>query len=225
MARLLPLLPILTLLGACEPSSYWDGVPVAQKLETVEHVEEVTIGFDAVTRQAATADRIVLAETIRRGQVFGSISLEVLTAPVVDPAIGASLSRLIAMQGIPTDRIRLRNAPDLASTMAMVRVYAIQVRTPVCAGLPSASTTDTTALDKRHYVLGCATAANLANMLVDPRDLSAAPAMGAMDAERTLRPIETLRTRSAGKTQQSGGASDSGGGASESGGAGSSSQQ
>lgn len=201
------MMPILLVLQACEPAAYWDGVPADRKLETSERTEEVTLAFDSVTRQISPQDRLQLVDAIRRGQGFGTVSLDLLSLPVSDPAFLAGASRLVAQQGIPTDRVRLGDAADLPVSLVLVRIHAIRVRTPVCAGVPTASTTDTTRLDKRQYVLGCATAANLAAMLADPRDLSAEPEMGPMDAERTIRPIDTLRTKSEGKTSRTGGGS------------------
>lgn len=219
---LLAVLPLF--LMACEPSAYWDGVPSAQKVETFEQVEDVALHFDKAARQVSAVDGLTLAQTMWRGQKFGSISLDVLTAADPDPVMAASLSRLIAAQGVPTDRIKMRVSPDLDPVSAVVRVHAIQVRVPVCAGIPTASTSDTTRLDKRTYVIGCATTANLANMLVDPRDLSADPVRGSIDAERTIRPIGTLRTKSEGKKANE---SDGGGGLriTSGGGSGSSSSQ
>jgi pilus biogenesis lipoprotein CpaD len=210
MTRCLPIIVLLVLAG-CEPTAYWDGIPVTQRIESSEHVTEVSFAMLSRSNPLSLDDANALRAAVESAQAGGTVSLDVLTPPDMDAATVVPLLRAVATLGIPVDRIRRVMSAELPPASAQVRIHAVQVKTPVCAGVPSASTSDDTPLSRRKYKFGCASTVNFAAMLADPRDLSAAPAAGAIAGERVDLPIKTLTTKASGQSQSNGAAGAAGG--------------
>lgn len=190
------------LMAACQPEPYWDGTPAARMLETDDRVREVAIGFDPAIRQTAAIDRLALGEAVRRARAAGQVSLDLVIPAGIEAAFDRDLARLIAGLGVAPDHVHHQVSSDLATNQAVARVHAIVVRSPVCAGVSLSAVDQTGARERRQgqQVLGCATAANLAAMIVDPRDLVGGNPPGPIDAERTVRPIDTLVSKSVGSS-------------------------
>lgn len=190
----------LLLLGACEPSAYWDGRPAMKSAETSDTVTEVAIDLPATAVNLSA-----LQAAVENARAAGTVSLDVVTPPVVDADSVRTLTHAVGALGLPADRIRRIQSASLPRQSAMVRVHAVLVKTPPCAGVPTSATSDDTPLSNRHYVMGCATANNFAAMLADPRDLSAPPALVATDGERATGPIKALLSNSGGQQGQGAG--------------------
>lgn len=183
------------LLGGCQPEPYWDGTPAARMLETDDRVREVAIAFDPVTGHSAAVDRLALAEAVRRARAAGRVSIDVVSAPAIEPAFDRDLARLLAGLGISPDFIRRQVSSDLAVNQVVARVHAVVVQSPVCAAVGLSAVEQTGPISARpRQVLGCATAANLAAMIVDPRDLVATSQPGALGAERPVGAIDKMVT-------------------------------
>jgi pilus biogenesis lipoprotein CpaD len=187
-----PFIGLLLLLGGCQPVGYWDGQPTSQRVEASDHVSELTLSLDATTGALTYPAAATLRAAVAREQARGTVSLDVVTRQGADGPGAVPLLRAIETLGIPSDRIRQASA-ELRPASALVRIHSIQVKTPPCAGVPPDSVNEMPFFEKQHYVLGCATAANFATMLADPRDLTAPPAAVLIDGASATQPIDSLR--------------------------------
>lgn len=207
------LIAALLLLGGCEPTAYWNGIPAARRVETSERVTEVVLELRSSPGPLSSPDMAVLRSAVQTGQVGGTVSLDVLTPPGAGAAAVGTLRRAVGTLGVPADRIRHAASADLPQDSAMVRIHSIRVKTAACPGVPTSSTSDDTPLSRRKYEFGCASAANFAAMLVDPRDLAAPPSKVLINDGRASLAIDALMTKAAAPSPVLGGSGASGGGA------------
>lgn len=188
-------LSVVPLLSGCEPAGYWDGVPPPQKLETTERAEEVVFdltGTGTITDSSMARLRLVVGEEM----AYGQVSVQLAVPSSADPSLSSRLLGALAGLGVSADRIRFAvSAMPAAEGVVVMQVRAIQLTAPDCAGVPTASTGDTTPLSMRRYQFGCASARNFAAMLADPRDLTAPPARVPGDGYLAEQAIQAMHGR------------------------------
>jgi pilus biogenesis lipoprotein CpaD len=207
MRRFSPIL-LLALLAGCEPGSYWNGRPTTQLVQAGDRVSEVTLHLGPAAGTLPYPAAATLEAVVARGQAWGTVSLDVLTQQGAAGTAALPVLRAAAALGIPADRIRQGTA-DLRPATALVRIHAVRLLVPPCAGVPTGSLDDTpsSTFGGQNYVLGCASAVNSAAQIADPRDLTAPAAPVTVDGLRAAQPIDTLNAPPDQSTKSAGNAS------------------
>jgi len=184
---------LAVLLGGCEPAAYWNGVGAPQRVVTDDHVVDVPVNFVFTRGAPLIEDEKPLRSALEQAAEFGTPSVEIVSPPAADPAFTAALAQILSDSSVPPDRVRQVKA-DAKTSGFVVRVHAIAMTVPPCAGIPTDSVSDLRPLALRKYELGCASAQNFAAMVADPRDLAAQPSSVGADGVVTSKAINTLRS-------------------------------
>lgn len=181
---------ISLLLTACAPQSFVEFRPADQRIASQVTVNELFIKLPAPGQPLDTAQYDLLRDGISKASSQRPVSVEVTPPAGSDPRSMGQILKTIADLGVPAHRLRVAPVADGAQISASVKLISVILEPPSCPGIPRSLIDDDTPLHVKLYPIGCATAANLATSLADPRDLIDPRHTDTTEAVRSLRAFE-----------------------------------
>lgn len=188
-------LSIVWFLSGCAPQAFVDNRPAEHKIASQVSINELFIKIPAPGQPLDTAQYDILRDGIAKASAQRPVSVEVTPPVGSDPKAMGQILKAIADLGVPPHRLRMAPVADSAQIAASVKLITVVLEPPACPGIPRSLIDDDTPLNIKLYPLGCATAANLATSLADPRDLVDPRHTDTTEAARSLRAFEYEATR------------------------------
>ncbi|MGB1238393.1 MAG: CpaD family pilus assembly lipoprotein [Pseudomonadales bacterium] len=178
----------VVLLAGCQQINQLPYVQ-AQSATPSQHLKVVPVSYqfdiNLGTGSLVTEDRVAIERFLRS---HGPIDNQRLVV-VADKSRQRQLSQWLASAGVKGNHLRWQTQGSRRELVVLITEY-FKVRTPDCPnwqGNPSGHASS----QQRSSNFGCATAANLAVMVRDPRELLKGRSLGAVNSDKMLSAVES----------------------------------
>jgi pilus assembly protein CpaD len=196
----------LTLLCACnapqpDPPDALANQSIPPVLQSAEQQFQYVMSVDPAASGLRDPIRRYFDDFLRQSSAGNPYAVHLTLRGLVAPAAFAGITRQAIDDGVDPDKIEVRTGPVASPPAQPLRGREIAVEamvsisTAVVPACPRTSRLDAVGRDNRDSSnFGCATVADMAAMVADPRDLSKGESGGLTDSELTTAAIQRLHS-------------------------------